>query len=153
MGLKVRYFAVEKYPLDQQIWKRLNYPQLLKDDEHDAEGMFSAIHECEWEVMTEINPFFQLKKIQGDMCGFMPDETYDLVYFDAFAPEKQPEMWTAGVLQRIVSAMNPGGIFTTYCVKGNVKRILRDCGLTVEKLPGPKGKREILRARKVIGNR
>jgi tRNA U34 5-methylaminomethyl-2-thiouridine-forming methyltransferase MnmC len=155
MGLKVRYFALEKYPVDQLVWHQLNYPHLLKDDENDVEGLFYAIHDCDWEIMTEIHPLFHLKKINGDMCSFIPEAGYNLVYFDAFAPDKQPEMWTADVLNRLVAAMNPGGIFTTYCVKGSVKRILRDCGLTIEKLPGPKGKREILRASKeeVFGNR
>ncbi len=87
------------------------------------------------------------------MCSFIPDAIYDLVYFDAFAPDKQPEMWTGEIMKRLVSAMKPGGIFTTYCVKGSVKRILKDCGLTVEKLPGPPGKREILEGQKMRSER
>jgi tRNA U34 5-methylaminomethyl-2-thiouridine-forming methyltransferase MnmC len=148
MGMKVWYFAIEKYPVDPLIVDQLNYPQLLKDAENDAEGLFSAIHNSEWETMIGIHPFFYLKKMKGDMCSFIPDANFDLVYFDAFAPDKQPEMWTGDVLHRILSAMKPGGIFTTYCVKGSVKQILKNYGLTVEKLPGPPGKREILRARK-----
>jgi tRNA U34 5-methylaminomethyl-2-thiouridine-forming methyltransferase MnmC len=148
MGMKVRYFALEKYPVDPLMVDQLNYPQLLKDTENDAEGLFSAVHHAEWETMTEIHPFFHLKKMKGDLCFFIPGENYDLIYFDAFAPDKQPEMWTDDILHRLVSAMKPGGIFTTYCVKGSVKRILKDCGLSVEKLPGPPGKREILRGRK-----
>jgi tRNA U34 5-methylaminomethyl-2-thiouridine-forming methyltransferase MnmC len=148
MGMLVWYFTLEKYPLDPQIVKQLNYPHLLKDSQNDAETLFSAIHGADWEKMTEIHPFFHLKKMKGDMCGFTPDTSYDLIYFDAFAPDKQPEMWTGEIMHRMVSAMKPGGIFTTYCVKGSVKRILKDCGLAVEKLPGPPGKREILRGRK-----
>ena len=144
-GMKVWYFAVEKYPVDPEIVKQLNYPHLLKDAEIDAEALFNAIHEADWETTTEIHPCFHLKKMKGDMCSFVPDGSYDLVYFDAFAPDKQPEIWTGEIMQRLVSSMKPGGIFTTYCVKGSVKRILRDCGLTLEKLPGPPGKREILR--------
>ena len=148
MGVKVWYFALEKYPLDPQIVKQLNYPHLLKDSENDAERLFSAIHEAEWERMTEVHSFFHLKKMKGDMCSFIHDASYDLVYFDAFAPDKQPEMWTGEIMKRLVLAMKPDGIFTTYCVKGSVKRIFKNCGLAVEKLPGPPGKREILRARK-----
>lgn len=148
LGMKVWYFALEKYPVDPQIVKQLNYAHLLKNTENDVERLFSAIHEADWERMTEIHPFFHLKKMKGDMCSFFPDAIYDLVYFDAFAPDKQPEMWTGEIMKRLVSAMKPGGIFATYCVKGSVKRILKDCGLTVEKLPGPPGKREILRGRK-----
>jgi tRNA U34 5-methylaminomethyl-2-thiouridine-forming methyltransferase MnmC len=155
MGMKVWYFAIEKYPVNPLMVAQLNYPHLLKDAENDAKELFSAIHNSDWETMTEIHPFFHLKKMKGDMCFFIPDANYDLVYFDAFAPDKQPEMWTGEVLHRLAQAMRPGGIFTTYCVKGSVKRILKECGLTVEKLPGPPGKREILRARReeVIGNR
>jgi tRNA U34 5-methylaminomethyl-2-thiouridine-forming methyltransferase MnmC len=148
MKVKVWYTALEKYPVDPQIVKQLNYPLLLKDSDNDAERLFAAIHEAGWERMTEIHPLFHLKKIKGDLCTYIPDASFDLVYFDAFAPDKQPEMWTGEIMHRLVSAMKPGGIFATYCVKGSVKRILKDCGLTVEKLPGPPGKREILRARK-----
>jgi tRNA U34 5-methylaminomethyl-2-thiouridine-forming methyltransferase MnmC len=148
LGMKVWYFAIEMYPVDPHIVNQLNYARLLKDTENDAERLFSAIHGADWERMTEIHPFFHLKKMKGDMCSFIPDAFYDLVYFDAFAPDKQPEIWTGDIMHRLVSAMKPDGIFTTYCVKGSVKRILRDCGLTLEKLPGPPGKREILRARK-----
>jgi tRNA U34 5-methylaminomethyl-2-thiouridine-forming methyltransferase MnmC len=144
-AMKTWYFALEKFPVDPQMVKQLNYPHLLKDTEIDAERLFSAIHEADWERMTEIHPFFHLKKMKGDLVDFIPDASYDLIYFDAFAPDKQPEMWTGEIMYRLVSALKPGGIFTTYCVKGSVKRILKDCGLTVEKLPGPPGKREILR--------
>ena len=95
--------------------------------------------------MIEIDPCFHLKKMKGDMCTFIPDFRYDLIYYDAFAPEKQPEMWTGDIMEKLVSAMKPGGIFTTYCVKGEVRRMLKDAGFAVEKLPGPPGKREMLR--------
>ncbi len=144
-GIKIWYFALEKYPVDPGLITQLNYPELLSEKENDAERIFSSIHEASWNEMIEIDPCFHLKKMKGDMCRFIPDSEYDLVYYDAFAPEKQPEMWTGEIMERLVSAMKPGGIFTTYCVKGSVKRILKDCGLTLEKLPGPPGKREILR--------
>jgi tRNA U34 5-methylaminomethyl-2-thiouridine-forming methyltransferase MnmC len=147
-GMKVWYYALEKYPVSPGMVKQLNYPLLLRETEPGAEGMFSAIHEAGWEIMTEIHPDFHIKKMQGDLCGFIPDVIYDLVYFDAFAPDKQPEMWTGEIMHRLVSAIKPGGILTTYCVKGSVKRILTECGLTIEKLPGPPGKREILRGRR-----
>jgi tRNA U34 5-methylaminomethyl-2-thiouridine-forming methyltransferase MnmC len=153
-GLKVSYTAIENYPVNEELLKQLNYSRLLKNNRNNAEILFSAIHKAPWGALTEIHPGFYLKKIKGDMCGYIPEGGFDLVYFDAFAPDKQPEMWTDGIMQHIVSGMNRGGIFITYCVKGSVKRILRDCGLTLEKLPGPPGKREILRGRKtVVGSR
>lgn len=147
-GMKVHYDALEKYPVSMELVKQLNYPSLLKDTEPDAENLFSAIHQAGWESATEIHSLFHLKKMQGDLCRFIPVASYDLIFFDAFAPDKQPEMWTGEIMQRLVSSMKPGAIFTTYCVKGSVKRILKDCGLVVEKLPGPPGKREILRGRR-----
>lgn len=144
-NLSVRYLAIEKYPVDPQMALQLNYPNLLQDNEQRADRVFSDIHNAAWEVMIEINPNFHLQKINGDMCSYIPDIDFDLVYFDAFAPEKQPGMWAEEIMRRLVSSMKPGGIFTTYCVKGSVKRILKDCGLAIEKLPGPPGKREILR--------
>jgi tRNA U34 5-methylaminomethyl-2-thiouridine-forming methyltransferase MnmC len=148
-GLQIRYSAIEKYPVEQEIIKQLNYPRLIKGSENEAERLFSAIHGAVWEEMTEIHPGFFLKKIQGDLCSFIPDSSFDLIFFDAFAPDKQPEMWTDGIMQRLVNSLDTGGIFTTYCVKGSVKRKLKECGLTLEKLPGPPGKREILRGSKM----
>jgi tRNA U34 5-methylaminomethyl-2-thiouridine-forming methyltransferase MnmC len=148
-GMKIVYFALEKYPVDIPLVMQLNYPSLLKESHKDADRLFSSIHEASWDEMVEIDPCYHLKKIKGDLCSFIPGDMYDLIYFDAFAPEKQPEVWTAEIMERLVSAMKPGGVFTTYCVKGSVKRLLKDCGLTVEKVPGPPGKREILRGRKI----
>ena len=95
-GMKIRYFALEKYPVDIPLVMQLNYPHLLKESEKDAERIFSSIHEATWDKMIEIDPCFYLKKLEGDLCCFVPDDRYDLIYFDAFAPEKQPEMWTIG---------------------------------------------------------
>jgi len=146
--MRIWYYTIEKYPVNAEIVGQLNYPGLLENSEMQAGQLFSAIHEAQWEEMSEIHPGFHLKKMKGDLCHFVPDACYDLVYFDAFAPEKQPEMWTGEILHRLVLSMKPGGVFTTYCVKGSVKRLLKACGLTIEKLPGPPGKREILRGLK-----
>jgi tRNA U34 5-methylaminomethyl-2-thiouridine-forming methyltransferase MnmC len=149
-GMKVLYYAIEQYPVNPEIISQLNYPDLLEASEMEAGRLFTAIHGAPWEEMTEINTFFHLKKMKGDMCGYTPDAEFDLVYYDAFAPGKQPQLWTGEIMHRLVASMKPGGIFTTYCVKGTVKRILKDCGLVVEKLPGPPGKREILRGTKYL---
>jgi tRNA U34 5-methylaminomethyl-2-thiouridine-forming methyltransferase MnmC len=98
--------------------------------------------------MVMITPRFGLHKIKDDLTLYTPDFNYDLIFFDAFAPDKQPEMWTREVFARLYSHLNHGGILTTYCVKGEIRRLLKETGFEVEKLPGPPGKREMLRGRK-----
>ncbi|HLO57373.1 MAG TPA: tRNA (5-methylaminomethyl-2-thiouridine)(34)-methyltransferase MnmD, partial [Bacteroidales bacterium] len=137
------YYAIEKNPLPSEVIKTLNYPV---EQEHNA--LFYKIHECGWDSDSVIHDYFTLHKIHRDVTGYLPPWDIDLVYFDAFSPETQPEIWTAEIFNAIYQSMNPGGILTTYCVKGSVKRTLRNCGFEIEKLPGPPGKREILRASK-----
>jgi tRNA U34 5-methylaminomethyl-2-thiouridine-forming methyltransferase MnmC len=145
--LHVTYYAVEKYPVDIRLAGNLNYPSMLSPKQ-DPERMFASIQGAAWNEITAIHPCFQLCKITEDITAFQPVFTYNLVYYDAFAPEKQPEMWTPAVFDKLYSHMSDGGVLTTYCVKGDVKRMLTHAGFTVEKLPGPPGKREMLRARK-----
>lgn len=145
--LKVTYYAIEKYPLDPSITAKLNYPAILPS--HSNPGfLFTGIHHASWNKMTAVHNCFRLSKIQEDITGFQPDFTFDVIYFDAFAPEKQPEMWTSLVFNKLYTKLRPGGILVTYCVKGTVKHRLRSAGFSIEKLPGPTGKREILRAKK-----
>ena len=129
------------------------------------------LHLAPWQQPVQLTPYFSLRKLQGDAYSLLseasePDASspenssflisnsslFDVVYFDAFAPEKQPEMWTPELFQAIYRHMAPGGILTTYCAKGVVRRLLQATGFHVERLPGPPGgKREILRATKVSG--
>ncbi|KAA6315839.1 tRNA 5-methylaminomethyl-2-thiouridine biosynthesis bifunctional protein MnmC, partial [termite gut metagenome] len=98
-----------------------------------------------------ITPRFFLYKIEGDFTQYAFSSRYDVVYFDAFAPEKQPEMWSRQLFEYLYHMMNEGGILTTYCSKGAIRRMLQDIGFTVERLPGPSGgKREMLRAKKNV---
>ncbi len=92
---------------------------------------------------------FNLLKAEGDINDFTPAYPVDLVYFDAFGPEKQPAMWTKEIFERIASAMRTGGILVTYSVKGEVKRNLRSAGFKVKRIPGPPGKRQIISAKKI----
>ena len=102
------------------------------------------------EAGTSDAPRFTLYKIEGDFTRYALNGTYDVVYFDAFAPEKQPEMWEQALFDKLFDLLNPAGILTTYCSKGVVRRMLQASGFKVERLPGPpNGKREILRATKV----
>lgn len=144
----VVYYAIEKYPLKVNDILTLNYSSILATESYEDE-IFMQLHAAEWGKPIEINSSFSLFKIRGDASLFVPDFFYDLIYFDAFAPEKQPEMWTYEIFRRLYNKLNHGGILVTYCVKGDVKRALKKAGFEIKKLPGPPGKREVLRALKL----
>lgn len=140
---KVHYTGIELYPLPWTVVKQLGYSD---------SPFFEALHSAPWEDDSVISPYFTLRKLQADFTKEAPEafgRPFDLIYFDAFAPEKQPEMWSQELFNRLYVSMNSGGILTTYCAKGVVRRMLQTAGFTVERLPGPPdGKREVLRGRK-----
>jgi len=138
----VTYHAVELNPLPIKIIRQLNYPLLL---EGIYKEKFRQVHEITWNIEHEITSLFRLKKILADISDYELTGGYNLVYFDAFAPDKQPDMWKQEILLKIYNAMDQGGILTTYSVKGEIKRKFENCGFHVEKIPGPPGKREMLR--------
>jgi tRNA U34 5-methylaminomethyl-2-thiouridine-forming methyltransferase MnmC len=139
----VYYTSVEKYPLSPEIAKSLNYPMYAGEE---CKELFESIYACDWNVTVNICKNFQLKKIMGDMTIDTFSGAYDLIYFDAFGPDKQPEMWSGKIFSLIASITNKCGILVTYSAKGEVKRNLGSCGFEVELLPGPPGKRQIIRA-------
>ena len=141
----IHYTTLEAYPINLETVQLLNYPHVL--DFQDAEKYFSKLHSASWEKEKVIDNNFYLykKKIRIQDFNFSPS-SFDLIYFDAFAPRKQPEMWEMQVLEKMAETMKPGGIFVTYCAKGQLKRDLKLLGLTVETLPGPPGKKEMVRA-------
>jgi len=136
--IKVLYTGLEKFPLPQEMISQLNYSKL-------NQPLFQAIHQTEWGKSEAISPHFYLEKIQTDFRDFDFPNKYDVIYYDAFAPDKQPEVWSQALFDKIFSAMNPRGILTTYCAKGNIRRIMQHAGFSVERIPGPPGKREMLR--------
>lgn len=146
LGLHVLYHAIETEVLPPDVVLRLNYPDLLGRDAWFS--IFSQIHTAPWNVETEITAHFHLTKWQGSLHSFVSKEKFDLVYFDAFAPDAQPELWSEAVFHNLFELMNIGAVLTTYCSKGTARRALQTAGFAVEKLAGPKGKREILRATK-----
>jgi tRNA U34 5-methylaminomethyl-2-thiouridine-forming methyltransferase MnmC len=122
----------------------MNYEKFVSAD---IEAVFSALHLTEWESRQHISPFFTIEKIQQKIEDYSPKLTsVDLVYFDAFGPRAQAEMWELNVLAKMADILVPGGLFVTYCAKGQLKRDLKSLGFTVESLPGPPGKREMTRA-------
>jgi tRNA U34 5-methylaminomethyl-2-thiouridine-forming methyltransferase MnmC len=104
------------------------------------------LHHCEWEKTIKFTPKFTFKKSAAHLLDFETPETFELIYFDAFAPNVQPELWTKEIFDKMFEMLEQGGILVTYCSKGDVRRAMQAAGFTVEKLPGPKGKREIIRA-------
>ena len=142
----VHYTGIERYPLNEEIIRKLNYPSIIgKECEED----YFAIHQAPWEEDVCLSPWFTLHKMEGDFTHYSFEQKYDIIYFDAFAPEKQPEMWEQSLFDNLYQVLNEGGILTTYCAKGVVRRMLQTAGFKVERLPGPPGgKREILRATK-----
>lgn len=141
-NIPVDYITLEAFPLEPAIWSRLNYPDAL-----GLKDVFVQLHEAPWEKISQLSPTFRLKKEKTTLQEKpIVAGSYDVVFFDAFAPGKQPEMWTLDVLSKVVAGLTPGGIFVTYCAKGQLKRDLKGLGLIVETLPGPPGKKEMVRA-------
>jgi tRNA U34 5-methylaminomethyl-2-thiouridine-forming methyltransferase MnmC len=151
-GVKVDFTTIELYPLAEEVYSELNYGQLLGDDE-----LFLRLHEAEWDAgFVEVTENFAIRKFKSDIvewlrnaqCIMHNTQLFDIVYFDAFSPDAQPELWTEEVFRNIYALMKEGGVMTTYCAKGNVRRAMLAAGFRVEKLQGPPGKRHILRALK-----
>ena len=151
-GIAVNYIAIEAYPLEEKIWSSLNYPEVFKnlygnDLGLDLESLFLKLHTAEWGRAVEITPNFRLTEIRGMVQEVaLPANTFHCVYYDAFAPQYQPELWTADLFARIAAAMRRGAVLTTYCCKGDVKRAMKANGLKITKLPGFANKREMLKA-------
>ncbi len=144
---RISYTALEAYPVQKAIIDCLNYPEM--NGLSDPSGIFQQLHSVGWERFIEIVPGFNLRKIHTkiEVCD-LPDNFFHLVYFDAFGPNVQPEMWTDEIFRKIHRATAPGGILVTYSSKGLVKRSLRAAGFGIERLPGAAGKRHMLRALK-----
>lgn len=151
---EVHYTGLELYPLAWEMVEQLGY--IPSSEQQHAAELFKQLHTAPWEKEIQLTPHFTLLKQETD-ANLLKAETdinklssFDVIYFDAFAPEKQPEMWSQELFNRLYVLLNKDGILTTYCAKGIIRRMLQAAGFFVERLPGPPGgKREILRARKL----
>ena len=120
-----RYVSVEAFPIGEELWTSLNYTKIL-----GCEDTFAFLHRSPWEKVNKISEHFEFLKYQTALQKVeLKDHSFDLVFFDAFAPNKQPELWTIDVLRKVVDAMKPNGVFVTYCAKGQLKRDLKELGL------------------------
>ncbi|HEX2935493.1 MAG TPA: tRNA (5-methylaminomethyl-2-thiouridine)(34)-methyltransferase MnmD [Bacteroidales bacterium] len=143
-GIEITYDALELYPVGEEVYAALNYPKTLGTNREVA---FKHIHTSNWGERVVITEHFSLQKHKIDIRAFKyPENNYDVVYFDAFSPVVQPELWGQEIFNAIYRSMCTGGILTTYCAKGEVRRTMQRAGFSVERLPGPPGKREMLRA-------
>lgn len=143
--INVNYTTFEKYPLPREITEKLDFNLDKKYLE-----LYTQLHLANWNTPTRITPHFNLLKIEGDLTQIKISGNYDVVYFDAFAPDKQSELWNEQLFQNIYDQMNDQGILVTYCAKGMVRRMLQTVGFSTFRLPGPPGKREILQAKKLL---
>ncbi|MDR0812261.1 MAG: tRNA (5-methylaminomethyl-2-thiouridine)(34)-methyltransferase MnmD [Paludibacter sp.] len=141
----IHYTAVELFPVPFAQVAELNYAELFAQNKKTE---FELLHKCAWNAEMQISDKFSLRKLNISFLELQQIPNFDVCFFDAFSPEKQPEMWTAERFAFLYKWANADAILTTYCAKGAVRRALQEAGFTVERLQGPKGKREIIRARK-----
>lgn len=139
-GLSVDYFSVEKYPLN--IKQVESFSESLKN----TDPLFEQMHTAPWGESVELGRHFNLTKLLGSILEVNIPKDIDLIYYDAFAPSAQPELWTVEVFRKLMRDMNNGAVLVTYCCKGDVRRAMQSAGFHVEKIPGPPGKREMIRA-------
>ena len=144
--IKVYYTSLEPYPVPIALIEQLNYAQYFEDPAL-YQALLQRLHQVAWEEFQEIENDFLLQKKQTTLENFdYGSRTFDLIYFDPFPPSVHPHLWDVPWLSKIARALSPGGVFTTYCAKGQFKRNLKSVGLVVQSLPGPPGKREMIRA-------
>ncbi|MCB9359809.1 MAG: tRNA (5-methylaminomethyl-2-thiouridine)(34)-methyltransferase MnmD [Flavobacteriales bacterium] len=139
----VDYIGVELHPLKKEIIEQLNYVDLIAKA---TEEQFSNIHNQKWNESSQVSKHFNLTKLNQSIAELEDVNKYDVIFFDAFGPEVQPEMWSNSIFKKMYSSLKEKGILVTFCAKGSVKRTLKEVGFTVENLPGPPGKREMTRA-------
>jgi len=136
--------TIELFPLPFEIWSEMGYAQ-----NEEEQNIFDNLHSSTWEEKHNISTNFALTKHKTSLLYFKTDRKYDVIFFDAFGPDKQPDLWEIPVFEKLFSILNPNGILVTYSAKGQVRRNMQTAGFEVERIPGPPGKREMLRAKRV----
>ena len=144
----IKYTSLESYPLKWDLLSKLNYIDLIFNGKYFA--TYKKMHTCDWESFYILSSFFTLRKQNVKLQDVSFDNEFDVIYFDAFAPRVQPELWTERIFTSMYMALKPGGVLVTYCAKGSVKRTLIRAGFDLQSIPGPPGKREMSRGIKPI---
>lgn len=145
---KIEYTTLEPFPIPKEIYASLNFSEIMKVEESNK-VLFQHLHDSEWEKRISLSESFILSKLKRKLEDFTGESNYfDVIFFDAFAPNKQEEVWSLENINKCYNALRDHGIFVTYCAQGQLRRNLESVGFSVERLPGPPGKREMLRATK-----
>ncbi len=139
----ISYQGVEAFPVGEDEVVKLNYVSEL--NAKDQAGVFKEMHQCTWNQFCNISSNFKLKKREEKFEAIDDVAAFDLIYFDAFGARVQPELWTVEIFKQMYAALKNKGVIVTYSAKGSVRRAMQEVGFTVERLPGPPGKREMLR--------
>lgn len=146
-NLKITYDGIEAYPLKAEEILALNYVEELKATDYSK--IFTMLHAMKWEEIQDVHTNFKLLKRKLFFKDIEDKSKFDLIYFDAFGARVQPELWTEDIFRIMYKSLKNNGILVTYSAKGSVRRAMQQVGFLVEKLPGPPGKREMLRASKI----
>ena len=142
---EICYHGIEAYPVEAEELQALGYHTLIGSDP----SIFQNIHNCSWHENHKILPHFSIVKRQAFFSDIAEVNAFDVIYFDAFGPRVQPNLWIESIFKKMYEALRPNGLLVTYCAKGSVRRCMQAVGFEVERLPGPPGKREMLRAVKL----
>ena len=146
-NININYFALEPYPIKKDIYNQMNFEQCL--NYKNTNYFFTQIHKVPWNQLHNIHSRFKINKLNKRLEDYQPlNNFFNLIYFDAFSPDIQPEMWTLTIFTKLFESLQQHGVLVTYSAKGKVRRDLEKTGFTTERIPGPKGKREMLRATK-----
>ena len=147
--IAINYHGIELYPVPKESYIQLNFTELIGEEK----SKLLNLHECNWEEEHVINKFFKLTKNEIALENYTSKTKFDIIYFDAFSPEKQAELWTAEVFQNMYNLLNEDGFLVTYCAKGVVKRTMKAVGFEIVVLDGPPGKRQMTRANKTTSQK
>jgi tRNA U34 5-methylaminomethyl-2-thiouridine-forming methyltransferase MnmC len=142
--LNIEYVGVEQYPISLEIALQLNFPTAFKRE--DLQSTFNKMHVVEWEKPVKVLENFTLEKRQQDIFNLKDENDYDLIFYDAFGPGAQPELWTAPIFETLFKSLKDQGVLVTYCAQGAARRAMQSVGFTVQRCPGPPSKRHMLRA-------
>ena len=143
-SIKINYNTIELYPIEAKYYTKLNFSKLMGIDKKELE----FLHSCSWDIKHKISSYFNFKKKHISVEDYNTTKKYDIIYYDAFSPRKQPEMWEKKIFSKMYKFLKNDGFLVTYCAKGDIKRTLKECGFRIIALDGPPGKRQITRANK-----
>lgn len=143
-NLKISYNGYEKVPVEKELYSQLDYTDFINNNLD-----IKSLHTLPWNIETQLSNNFYFLKTKDDIINVNENINYDVIFFDAFAPNAQEELWTVDMFQKMYNITSENGILVTYCAKGQVKRNMKEVGYKIEELAGPPGKREMTRARKI----